>query len=176
MIYYENFDVTLSSCSTLNCDVKIGYLTNIMPRSHLYVSRPVRATQGNFREMEWDVATLSKKIEWIIHSIYGVKKFHSLRSEFHSILTPVEWNIHYSTSGISSGSLNIHSKRSDHWRHCAQGITSVTNRVKIHSIFSESTSWQLRGICVAITVSTWHLLEGCHFTSCNSDARPVIAT
>ena len=36
---------------------------------------------------------LSKKkyIEWMIHSIYGVKKFHSLRSEYHSILTPVEW-------------------------------------------------------------------------------------
>ena len=30
------------------------------------------------------------KVEWIIHSIYGVKRFHSL-SEFHSILTPVEW-------------------------------------------------------------------------------------
>ena len=25
--------------------------------------------------------------------------------------------IHYLTSGISSGSLDIHSKRSDHWRH-----------------------------------------------------------
>ena len=25
--------------------------------------------------------------------------------------------IHYSTSGISSGSLDIHSKKSDHWRH-----------------------------------------------------------
>ena len=25
--------------------------------------------------------------------------------------------IHYSTSGISSGSLHIHSKRNDHWRH-----------------------------------------------------------
>ena len=33
-----------------------------------------------------------KKIEWIIHSIYGVKRFHSL-SEFHSILTPVEWKL-----------------------------------------------------------------------------------
>ena len=32
-----------------------------------------------------------KKVEWIIHSIYGVKRLHSLRSEFHSILTPVEW-------------------------------------------------------------------------------------
>ena len=42
--------------------------------------------------------------------------------------------IHYSTSGISSGSLGIHSKRSDHWRHYP-GMTSVTNRVKIHSIF-----------------------------------------
>ena len=26
-------------------------------------------------------------------------------------------NIHYSKSGISSGSLDIHFKRSDHWRH-----------------------------------------------------------
>ena len=36
-----------------------------------------------------------KKIEWIhvIHTMYGVKKFHSLRSEFHSILTPVEWRV-----------------------------------------------------------------------------------
>ena len=33
----------------------------------------------------------TQKIEWIIHSIHGVKKFHSLRSEFHSILTSVEW-------------------------------------------------------------------------------------
>ena len=32
-----------------------------------------------------------KKVEWIIHSIYGVKKFHSLSSEFHSILTLGEW-------------------------------------------------------------------------------------
>ena len=37
------------------------------------------------------IILLSKKFEWIIHSIYGMKKFHSLRSEFHSILTPVEW-------------------------------------------------------------------------------------
>ena len=83
---------------------------------------------------------------------YGVKRFHSLSSEFHSILVKwhswfwmamkhcchgnsqwmtncqwwkVLWNapppprrvkIHYSTNGISSGSLDIHSKRSDHRR------------------------------------------------------------
>ena len=41
-----------------------------------------------------------KKIEWIIHSIYGVKKFHSLRSEFHSILTPVEWK--FTTQRVES--------------------------------------------------------------------------
>ena len=42
--------------------------------------------------------------------------------------------IHYSTSGISSGSLDIHSKKviTD---VTPQGVTSVTNRVKIHSIF-----------------------------------------
>ena len=39
--------------------------------------------------------------------------------------------IHCSTSGISSGSLDIHSKRSDHWRH----YPGSENRVKIHSIF-----------------------------------------
>ena len=63
--------------------------------------------------------SLKKKIEWIIHSIYGMKKFHSLRSEFHSILTPCSngVKIYYSTSGISSGSLDIYSKRSDHWHH-----------------------------------------------------------
>ena len=43
---------------------------------------------------------LSKKIEWIIHSIYGVTKFHSLRSEFHSILTPVEWK--FTTQRVES--------------------------------------------------------------------------
>ena len=58
-----------------------------------------------------------KKVEWIIHSIYGVKKFHSLRSEFHSKSNSSRVKIHYSASEISSGSLDIHSKRSDHWRH-----------------------------------------------------------
>ena len=41
--------------------------------------------------------------------------------------------IHYSASGISSGSLDIHSRRSDHWRN----YTMSENRVKIHSIFRE---------------------------------------
>ena len=39
--------------------------------------------------------------------------------------------IHFSTSGISSGLLDIHSKRSNH----SPGSDLVTNRVKIHSIF-----------------------------------------
>ena len=37
--------------------------------------------------------------------------------------------IHYSSSGIPSDSLDIHSKRSDHWRHYPRN----ENRVKIHS-------------------------------------------
>ena len=41
-----------------------------------------------------------RKIEWIIYSIYGVKIFHSLRSEFHSILTPVEWK--FTTQRVKS--------------------------------------------------------------------------
>ena len=41
-------------------------------------------------ESIWLLQGILSKTEWIIHSIHGVKKFHSLRSEFHSILTPVE--------------------------------------------------------------------------------------
>ena len=70
---------------------------------------------------EWSLegATLSLKMfEWIIHSIYGVKRFHSLSSEFHSILTPVQWKC--TTQGLEWNLVrftqNIHSKRSDHWR------------------------------------------------------------
>ena len=40
--------------------------------------------------------------------------------------------IHYSTSGISSGSLDSHSKRCDHWHHYPG------SDMKIHSIFLES--------------------------------------
>ena len=42
--------------------------------------------------------------------------------------------IHYSASEISSASLDIHSKRSDHWRH-SPGSDVSENRVRIHSIF-----------------------------------------
>ena len=38
--------------------------------------------------MIFEFILYSQKIEWIIHSIYGVKKLHRLSSEFHSILTP----------------------------------------------------------------------------------------
>ena len=70
-----------------------------------------------------DKYVLSKNIEWIIHSIYGVKKFHSLRSEFHSILTPVEWK--FTTQRVESRPVHsIFTPKK--W--------SVTKRVKIHSI------------------------------------------
>ena len=36
----------------------------------------------------------------MIHSIYGVKRFHSLSSEFHSILTPGEWK--FTTQRVES--------------------------------------------------------------------------
>ena len=55
----------------------------------------IRGTWGWAKLMHGDATAwyrriLSKKVELIIHSIYGVKRFHSLRGEFHSILTPVE--------------------------------------------------------------------------------------
>ena len=49
--------------------------------------------------------------------------------------------IHYSTSGISSGSLDVHSKRSDHWRK-----VDSTQGVKIRwkfTLFVESTTRRL---------------------------------
>ena len=86
-------------------------------------------------------ATLYREIEWIIHSIYGVKKFHSLR-EFHSIFTPVEWK--FTTQRVESRP--VHSictpkeiitdvTTQEVTDVTTQWVTSVTNRVKIHSIF-----------------------------------------
>ena len=73
------------------------------------------------------------KIEWIIHSIYGVKKFHSLRSEFHSILTPVEWK--FTTQRVESRPVHsICTPKEVITEVTPQGVTSVTNRVKIRSI------------------------------------------
>ena len=46
------------------------------------------------------VVILSKKFEWIIHSSYGVNRFLSLKSEFHSILTLVEWK--FTTQRVKS--------------------------------------------------------------------------
>ena len=66
---------------------------------------------------------LSKKIEWIIHSIYGseeislVEKWISLDSNSSRV------KIHYSASEISSGSLGIHSKKK--W-----SLTSLPNEWK----------------------------------------------
>ena len=71
--------------------------------------------------------TLQKKIEWIIHSIYGVKKFHSLRSEFHSILTPVEWKV--TTQRVESRPVHsIFTPKEVITDVTTQGVTSVTNK------------------------------------------------
>ena len=56
------------------------------------------------RKNTW-IVLLSKKIKWISHSIYGVTKIHSLRSEFHSILTTVEWK--FSTQQAESRPVHL---------------------------------------------------------------------
>ena len=77
-----------------------------------------------------------KKFEWIIHSVYGVKRFHSLRSEFHSILTLVEWKC--SSQRVESRPVHsIFTPKEVITDVTPQGVTSVTNRVNIHSIFRE---------------------------------------
>ena len=75
-----------------------------------------------------------KKIEWIIHSIYGVNTFHSLRNEYHSILTPVEWK--FTTQRMESRPVHsIFTPKEVITSVTTQGVTTVTHRVKIHSIF-----------------------------------------
>ena len=67
-----------------------------------------------------------------------MKKFHSLRSEFHSILTPVVWK--FTTQRVESRPVHsIFTTKEVITDVTPQGVTSVTNRVKIHSIYLEST-------------------------------------
>ena len=82
-----------------------------MPRSQLHVKPPrnshvqLRFSQNRAERGSYGIyvanmgPTLKKKIEWIIHSIYGVKRFHSGRVK---IL-------------LNEYVRHIHSKRSDHW-------------------------------------------------------------
>ena len=67
----------------------------------------------------------------------GVKKYHSLRSEFHSILTPLE--LKFTIQRVESRPVHsIFTPKEVITDVTTQGVTSVTNRVKIHSIFFES--------------------------------------
>ena len=69
------------------------------------------------------VLSKKKKVEWILsNSIHLWSKKISLVKELISLEYRVK--IHYSTSGSSSGSLDIHSKRSDHWCHYPGSETS----------------------------------------------------
>ena len=74
-----------------------------------------------------------RNFEWIIHSIYGVKKFHSLRSEFHSILTPLEWK--FTTQRVESRPVHsIFTPKEVITDVTTQEVSSVTNRVRIYYI------------------------------------------
>ena len=86
-----------------------------------------------------------QKIEWIIHSIYGVKKFHSLRSEFHSILTPVEWK--FTTQRVESRPVHsIFTPKEVITDVNTEGVMSVTNRVKIHYNFFRECNYQVNPV------------------------------
>ena len=62
------------------------------------------------------------------------ENFHSLRSEFHSILTPVEWK--FTTQRVESRPVHsIFTPKEVITEVTPQGVISVTNRVKIHSMF-----------------------------------------
>ena len=91
----------------------------------------------------------SKNIEWIIHSIYGVKKCHSL-SEFHSILTPVEWI--FTTERVEFRP--VHSIFSPKEVIIDVTTQGVTNRVKMHFTFLESS---LLFIIIGFTANFRHL-------------------
>ena len=109
-----------------------------------------------------------------IHSIYGVKKFHFLRSELlnnslhlrsEEISLVEEWialdsnssrvKINFSTSGISSGSLDTHSKRSDHWGHFpGSDLSDKQSENSLH--FLEST-WLIITGRLYVQVWLWHV-------------------
>ena len=114
--------------------LKASYHKNVSLHSHYSMvtcTTLVCVTYTGWPRKNGTAYFLLKKVEWLIHSIYGVKKFHSLSSKFHSILTPEEWK--FTTQQVESRL--VHSiftpKRSDHWYQ----YPGSENRVKIHSIF-----------------------------------------
>ena len=81
--------------------------------------------------------------------IYGVKKFHSLRSEFHSILTPVEWK--FTIQRVESRPVHsIFTPKVVITDVTTQGVTSVRNRVNIHSIFFSFREYEPLWITILI--------------------------
>ena len=79
---------------------------------------------------------LSKEIEWIIHSIWSeeislVEEGSSLDSN-----SSIEWK--FTTQQVESRPVHaIFTPKEVITEVTTQGVTSVTNRVKIHSIFCE---------------------------------------
>ena len=81
------------------------------------------------------LSTKKNQVNNSLH-LYEVKKFHSLRSEFHSILTPVEWKF-TTQRGESRSVHSMFTPKEVITDVTTQGVRSVTNRVKIHFIFRE---------------------------------------
>ena len=75
-----------------------------------------------------------------------MKIFHSLRSEFHSILTLVEWT--FTTQGVKSRpvhSIFTPKLRSDHWRHYPRSENRVNRVIFLEYTFPlDSRKWNSR--------------------------------
>ena len=73
----------------------------------------------------------SLKKNWVNNSLHLWSEEISLVEQWISLdSNSSRVKIHYSASEISSGSLDIHSKRSDHWRHYPRSENRVNRVIK----------------------------------------------
>ena len=114
------------TCSLLNYHYPINYRFCLKLRRKTRCFNPSPPTP--FPDWTCLGPTLSKK-SWVNNSLLLWSEKISLVDEWISLdSNSSRMKIHYSASEISPGSLDIHSKRSDHWRHYPRSENRV-NRV-----------------------------------------------
>ena len=99
------------------------YLKHVSVRNIVYLTR-----LGLVISIPGFYSTLLEKVVWIISLHLWSEEIPLVEEWFVLILTPVEWKFTTQRVNISSGSLDIPSNRSDHWRHyprCENKVSRV---------------------------------------------------
>ena len=135
---HEMFVIIINACKTpslFSCN--LGLLSHefaCVPQRHINLLRRLSSSGGS--RLGATGGGGGGVPDYFISKKNQVKKFHSLRSEFHSLLTPIEWK--FTTQGVESRPVHsIFTPKEVITAVTTQGVTSVTNRVKMHSIFRE---------------------------------------